>query len=358
MKLSKNIHVLSTDKPSRLYYHSELKQLVLTNKIILRDVVANQNIYITSDEEIKFDEYYLGEDNNTYCLVSSVNYNGKKIILTTDQNLIADGVQSIDDKFLEWFVKNPSCEEVETVYKIIDIEKATFETAFDKVYKIIIPKEEPKQLDIRELNRLDDIEIEEMSNDWDTMQQQEEPKQENCCTPVGQIKRYVDCKGCDTKPFKHEVKVLTTKEEPKQGALNHFLSTSNVIVKDPQKWDFNKQETLEEVAEKRFPSKMEMYDVFIEGAKWQQQKDRDFYFKYIKSEKDFQIPRMDKLGINTTGQIFEQMVTSLIHLGERSYSEEEVKLIINDIVEKHCTYFEQKIKDDIKLDWFEQFKKK
>jgi hypothetical protein len=43
---------------------------------------------------------------------------------------------------------------------------------------------------------------------------------------------------------------------------------------------------------------------------------------------------------------------------ERSYSEEEVKKIINAIVEKHCTYFEQKIKDDIKLDWFEQFKNK
>ena len=33
----------------------------------------------------------------------------------------------------------------------------------------------------------------------------EEPKQENCCTPEGQIKRYVDCKGCDRKP-KQEMK--------------------------------------------------------------------------------------------------------------------------------------------------------
>ena len=43
---------------------------------------------------------------------------------------------------------------------------------------------------------------------------------------------------------------------------------------------------------------------------------------------------------------------------ERSYSEEEVKKIINDIVEKHCTYFEQNIKNNIKLEWFENFKKK
>ena len=27
-----------------------------------------------------------------------------------------------------------------------------------------------------------------------------ETLEENCCTPIGQIKRYVDCKGCDRKP--------------------------------------------------------------------------------------------------------------------------------------------------------------
>ena len=30
----------------------------------------------------------------------------------------------------------------------------------------------------------------------------EESKQENCCTAIGQIKRYVDCVGCDRKPKK------------------------------------------------------------------------------------------------------------------------------------------------------------
>lgn len=34
------------------------------------------------------------------------------IILTTNKSLINDGVQAIDDEFLEWFVKNPSCERV------------------------------------------------------------------------------------------------------------------------------------------------------------------------------------------------------------------------------------------------------
>ncbi len=35
----------------------------------------------------------------------------KEILLSTDDLLIKDGVQAIDDEFLEWFVKNPSCKE-------------------------------------------------------------------------------------------------------------------------------------------------------------------------------------------------------------------------------------------------------
>jgi hypothetical protein len=34
----------------------------------------------------------------------------RKVVLTTDQKLIKDGVQAIDDEFLDWLVKNPSCE--------------------------------------------------------------------------------------------------------------------------------------------------------------------------------------------------------------------------------------------------------
>jgi hypothetical protein len=43
-----------------------------------------------------------------YYLKTDVGY--KKIILTDNKDLIKDGVQAIDDEFLEWFVKNPSCE--------------------------------------------------------------------------------------------------------------------------------------------------------------------------------------------------------------------------------------------------------
>jgi hypothetical protein len=62
-----------------------------------------------------------------------------KIILTTDQYLIKDGVQAIDDEFLEWFVKNPSCEGVD----VYNDKSVGYE--YDH-YSIIIPKEEPKKV--------------------------------------------------------------------------------------------------------------------------------------------------------------------------------------------------------------------
>lgn len=118
-----------------------------------------QHIYITSDEEIKEGDWYLngviptnqriiksrGTNNTSFYKSKDV----KKIILTTDQDLIADGIQAIDDEFLEWFVKNPSCEEVEV--DLVPVNEFGSEItvngyAFDKFnYKIIIPKEEPKQ---------------------------------------------------------------------------------------------------------------------------------------------------------------------------------------------------------------------
>lgn len=149
--MNKNIHLLPTDKPSKLFYN-------VGGALLLRNY-ENHNgvgIYITNDEEIKNDEYYLGND-NIYCLVTTVNFNGKKIILTTDQDLIKNGIQAIGDDFLEWFVKNPSCENIEIVTEYKDgygnwfkydkefWDKHKNKPKFNIKYKIIIPQEEPKQ---------------------------------------------------------------------------------------------------------------------------------------------------------------------------------------------------------------------
>jgi hypothetical protein len=143
MEKKRNLWVIPTDEPSRLILRKD-------NKFILRTPITqwhgkNQNIYVTSDEEIKEGEYQLynplGNFNNAKVSKAErlLESDGrrKKIILTTDQDLIKDGVQAIDDEFLEWFVKNSSCEEVEVEkgYRGVDL--------FN--YKIIIPKEELEQ---------------------------------------------------------------------------------------------------------------------------------------------------------------------------------------------------------------------
>jgi hypothetical protein len=141
----KNIYILPTDKPSSLCFRNYL--FINRDNITEYSNVKFKNIYITSDEEIKYNDYYLGEDGLIYCLVTTVNSNGKKIILTTDKDLIKDGVQAIDDEFLEWFVKNPSCEKVEIENTCLEIRVCDCpmnENCLKPGYEIIIPKEEPK----------------------------------------------------------------------------------------------------------------------------------------------------------------------------------------------------------------------
>ena len=144
----KNLHILPTDKPSRLI-QAENDELMLLNELYENTHNINKHIYITSDEEIKEGgvvkipcgvgkvkklNWKFGNDNPSYIVediftyklrygqkegelqINSFRYEDvKKIILTTDQELIKDGVQSIDEEFLKWVVKNPSCEEVEVI---------------------------------------------------------------------------------------------------------------------------------------------------------------------------------------------------------------------------------------------------
>jgi hypothetical protein len=118
---SKNIHVLQTDNPSRLLRKG--KELLLVEMPKVYTFFGNTvsvNIYVTNDEEPKLDQWGINLKNNVVFKCkgfSSTEYTQeyhKKIILTTDLDLIKDGVQSIDDDFLEWFVKNPS----ETLVKL------------------------------------------------------------------------------------------------------------------------------------------------------------------------------------------------------------------------------------------------
>jgi hypothetical protein len=164
MKTNKNIFLLPTDKPSRLYSMNIYNGLRLSkNGIVKSDIHTPKNIYITSDEEIKEGDYvtngkYVSQAINEwwtkfYIGNPELKADYWKIVLTTDQELIKDGVQAIDDNFLEWFVKNPSCEEVEfeniecQMWSLIGCDKDDVGCCGKpfKGYKIIIPQEEPKQ---------------------------------------------------------------------------------------------------------------------------------------------------------------------------------------------------------------------
>jgi hypothetical protein len=151
----KNIHLISTDKPSRLIIYSTLVNEFRLLAEPIEDWKHKKHIYITSEKEAKDGDWCIvgngvSKLNTQFTSKEEINTIWKKIILTTDQDLIADGVQAIDDTFLEWFVKNPSCEfvEVETYFKKIGVETdANGYRAMDvlgKDYKIIIPQDEPK----------------------------------------------------------------------------------------------------------------------------------------------------------------------------------------------------------------------
>jgi len=153
MEQMKNIHLIKTNKTSRLFYDK------VENRLI------NKNIYITSDKKIKEGDYIISLVNDESfgmvwkCDESQIknmidfDLEVKKIILTTDADLIKDGVQPIDDEFLKWFVKNPSYEGVEigegTRYEDEWIDNEDGGEIYQHqycCYKIIIPQEEPKDV--------------------------------------------------------------------------------------------------------------------------------------------------------------------------------------------------------------------
>jgi len=297
----KNIHILLTEKSSKLI--SSGKEFTLLKNLTIDK--RCKNIYITSDEEIKEGDWFfvaltdkIGKCEDIICEKNiCLSHWCKKIILTTDQDLMKDGVQAIDDEFLEWFVKNPGCESVEVdkaehgMYK----DDVYYKLSNKIFYKIIIPKEEPKKnfycgdevdYDDKCLEQCDRC-VDATGVDYGYL-----PKEH-----VELINKNIDEFDEKIKEFKHESKVLTTKE-----VMEGRSSAYEFI-------DFDKQETLEEAAERLYPGVDRQVDrmLFISGVKWQ---------------------------------------------AKRMYSEEEVLEIL----------FESSCNNDIDKkemkEWFEQFKKK
>jgi hypothetical protein len=327
----KNIHVLPTDKPSRVFITKD-EGLGFDNQMLENTELdcQNQHIYITNDEEIKEGDWWLNIKTNdvdkcTYKSEVSV-YNSqkyqhiKKIILTTDQDLIKDGVQAIDDEFSEWFVKNPSCESVE-----VEKDKHLFcshcnelyssfsdgvncdvcrrnSKPYSKIlsYKIIIRKEELHSMDDEvECNMcgdymylLPDNSIYVCTNSECTRcyEEDEEPKQDCECTDECLGYLTANCKGI---------------EQPKQETLEEAVDRASLLEFPIKEWYRSDYYTREEINAAR--------DGFKRGAKWQ---------------------------------------------AERMYSEEEVRNIVEQTIEKFYKHRYVETKSEMKELWFEQFKKK
>jgi hypothetical protein len=148
----KNVHLIATDKPSRLICNvkgfCQITENFTQNDL---DFISAKfySIYITDNSEIKVGDWVITNNGLLAKVITELAWhfiNSKKIILTTDQDLIKDGIQAIDDEFLEWFVKNPSCEFIEVVNDTLtvgEMSKLPLGTRNHK-YKIIIPSDEDK----------------------------------------------------------------------------------------------------------------------------------------------------------------------------------------------------------------------
>jgi hypothetical protein len=311
----KNIHLIATPNPSRLAILGMSNTLQLFDNLITFKTFGRspQNIYITNSEEIKEGDWVYYENGDLKGIHKVVNGQRpktmilKKIILTTDQDLIKDGVQAIDDEFLEWFVKNPSCEFVEIAndLKYFNVDelrerhiKGLPYLYFEKIgYKIIIPKEEPKQDLEKEMFELE----QELDIPSHLRWHNSEPKKR-----LEKYSERFDNKDNEVVEgvFNPENWGRRIVKEPKQDRT--CTNNCSVVCGECQIFE-PKQETLEEVVE-RLPKELDYSEFddtsFRLGVKWQQEQDKKMY-----SEEDMLKSFMAGIKCESdNGKNFEQFI--------------------------------------------------
>jgi hypothetical protein len=295
----KNIHIIPTEKPSRLYLEFGDGDLCLANGLLPQTKRSNnQHLYITSDEEIKKGDWCINL-NSSYehkelCRIDNqieleryaqkIGNDCKKIILTTDQDLIKDGVQEIDDTFLEWFAKKPNRESVET--------QKWFDGVDFLEYKIIIPQEDINffQITVNAFEKSMNLNLEYI----------EEPKQDS------------------------------TFENAKLALRNYLLANNEKVTKDLQemreKSGADRDETVEEAAE--------TWVFETNGHKWSNNDD-------------------------TAGDNYGSFKAGATWQAERGYTESEVQeLLIKSVDVFGDGTLSEKETDKKVVEWFNRYKKK
>lgn len=156
----RNVYLIPSEAPTRLYEFGG--ELILNEEET--SAFRSKHVYITSNEKIEFGDWYLVKHNVEGVILSDkmilcratigfINHYYMediegvwlKVVLTTNKEL--QGVQLIQDEFLEWLVKHPTCENVKIqkgMYMAFD-GIVPFELALDDTlnthphYKIILP---------------------------------------------------------------------------------------------------------------------------------------------------------------------------------------------------------------------------
>lgn len=298
----KNLFILPSKKPSRLLKSQNNNFMIIKSdtpnwfEIILKNTY--QNIYITNNDGLNENDYVITDDVDNYGKLFQVSWlknnkikNCYKVILTTDHDLIKNGVQAIDDEFLEWFVKNPSCQEVE-VRKIEDEiispknPKIRFNALQDPPsfisaeslnnmiltykYKIIIPKEEPYQpKTFKELFANTDI-IAETDEFGNLNYKFKANMKEELLPKINLIDDWLEKNGDPeiAKQVEKEAKELCKKETLEEAALKYSKKTNASVFQENHKKDF------------------------LAGAKFQNELILDFLHSEITERRDYSASKM------------------------------------------------------------------
>ena len=377
----KNIHILPTDKPSRLHFDGKLfLSPNYQDSKTINSIVEGRNICITSDEKIKEDWVYHTILKSVFKInlkeVSQEYLDEKKhilkVVLTTDQDLIAEGVQVIDDEFLEWFVKNPSCENVEVEKQMLcdycgqeHCDNLRCRGYKDSVwYEIIIPKEEPnpcKNIVINDKATVDvpfhnkHIRFENLTPEQagyllqvsefyqlsgtrrSAVVPQEEPKQKcfslpdcNCKEPDFDVMKGL-CKVCGNSIIHLGKKIKVTKQETVQQFIEQHGITEQQLI------DGYKQglELIFEAA-----SKITKQETLEEAGKDYIENTMKFSFKFLETK-------------TQANRMLKCVEFGAKWQAERMYSEEEVLNILQKVEVSKTSILQQGING-----WFKQFKKK
>jgi hypothetical protein len=138
----KNIFLIPTNNPTKLA-KTDVDILGMYKVEQIAKYGTNQKLYITSYEKVGVGDWYINVNDNFVCKSNQIKKGNRyKIILTTDECLIKEGIQAIDDDFLKWIIENPTCEFVRVNDICDNVYVDNFlATSTHIKYEIIIPGE-------------------------------------------------------------------------------------------------------------------------------------------------------------------------------------------------------------------------